>query len=222
MPTFPNFFETPEEARMRLRRTIVKYKDDFYHIMEVSNHRQDGKFRVYMEPLGRNYVGRDASPSLPEISVYGDPSINGQILDEYLDSYGPMNWHRGRTGGIAADGVPSNDNNGGNELHSAATPASPASARSGRRSELGSRPPLGSPSSLWSPSSSAGGSPGKRKRRVPYTEAEKRALVEGVARFGVGGWKEILAHGKDVFQPNGRTNVNLKDLYRTMEKKGEV
>jgi hypothetical protein len=86
MPTFPNFFETSEEARMRLRRTIVKYKDDFYHIMEVSNHRQDGKFRVYMEPLGRSYVGRDANPLLPEISVYGEPSINGQILDEYLDS----------------------------------------------------------------------------------------------------------------------------------------
>ena len=145
-----------------------------------------------------------------------------QDVDEYLDSYGPMARHRGRTGGIAADGVPSSGNHGGNELRSAATPASPASARGGRRSGLGSGPPLGSPSSLWSPSSSAGGTPGKRKRRVPYTEAEKRALVEGVARCGVGEWKEILAHGKDVFQPNGRTNVNLKDLYRTMEKKGEV
>lgn len=55
------------------------------------------------------------------------------------------------------------------------------------------------------------------KRRVPYTQEEKEALMDGVQRFGIGAWRDILDH-YSVFHENKRTNVNLKDLYRTLTK----
>ena len=58
----------------------------------------------------------------------------------------------------------------------------------------------------------------KRKRRVPYSDLEKSTLMKGVERFGVGSWSEIRSYYDDVFKQNGRTNVNLKDLYRTLTK----
>ena len=53
-----------------------------------------------------------------------------------------------------------------------------------------------------------------RKKNVPYTNEEKRMLLEGVEKFGVGNWAEILAH----YDFNYRTSGNLKDLYRTLTK----
>ena len=42
-------------------------------------------------------------------------------------------------------------------------------------------------------------------------------LLEGVAKFGVGKWKEILKEYD--FTGNDRSAVNLKDLYRTLQRK---
>lgn len=53
-----------------------------------------------------------------------------------------------------------------------------------------------------------------RKKNVPYTNEEKRMLLEGVEKLGVGNWAEILAH----YDFNDRTSGNLKDLYRTLTK----
>lgn len=58
MVAHKNFYETINEARMRLKHTIVKYKDDFYAVLEVGNHKPDGKFRVYMDELGHGEIGR--------------------------------------------------------------------------------------------------------------------------------------------------------------------
>jgi hypothetical protein len=55
------------------------------------------------------------------------------------------------------------------------------------------------------------------KKPIPYTDEEKRMLLEGVAKFGVGKWKEILMEYD--FTENNRTAVNLKDLYRTLRRK---
>ncbi|KAL3826367.1 hypothetical protein ACHAXA_008575 [Cyclostephanos tholiformis] len=54
----------------------------------------------------------------------------------------------------------------------------------------------------------------KRKKSVPYSNEEKRMLLEGVERFGVGKWAEILVH----YDFNNRTSGNLKDLFRTLTK----
>ncbi|KNC47877.1 uncharacterized protein AMSG_04107 [Thecamonas trahens ATCC 50062] len=52
-----------------------------------------------------------------------------------------------------------------------------------------------------------------RKRRR-WTDDEIKWLIEGVAQFGHGNWAAILA----AFPFTGRTNVNLKDKWRTLEK----
>ena len=58
-----------------------------------------------------------------------------------------------------------------------------------------------------------------RAKRIPYTEVEKECLLKGGTKFGEGRWSDILEHYSDVFNVNKRSNVNLKDLYRTLTKK---
>jgi hypothetical protein len=58
----------------------------------------------------------------------------------------------------------------------------------------------------------------KKTRRVPYSEEEKGALLQGVEEFGKGSWAKIRDHYADIFSVNNRTTVNLKDLYRTLTK----
>ncbi|KAM9366549.1 telomeric repeat binding factor a [Symphorus nematophorus] len=53
---------------------------------------------------------------------------------------------------------------------------------------------------------------GQRKRM--WTESETQKLKEGVKRFGEGNWSKIKAY----YSFKDRTNVNLKDRWRTMKK----
>ncbi|XP_069030694.1 telomeric repeat binding factor a [Embiotoca jacksoni] len=55
---------------------------------------------------------------------------------------------------------------------------------------------------------------GHRKRK--WTEKETQNLKDGVKRFGEGNWSKI----KTYYSFNDRTNVNLKDRWRTMKKSG--
>jgi hypothetical protein len=59
----------------------------------------------------------------------------------------------------------------------------------------------------------------KPKRRCKFTEEEMEAIREGVRRFGKGNWTTIRINSGGVLL--SRTNVNIKDCYRTMEKRGE-
>lgn len=56
-----------------------------------------------------------------------------------------------------------------------------------------------------------------RKKRF-FSEEEKRTLAAGVKEYGEGRWTQILDSHPDIFVQ--RTNVNLKDLYRTMKRNG--
>lgn len=59
--------------------------------------------------------------------------------------------------------------------------------------------------------------PAKKLKRIPYTQKEKNTLLLGVEQFGKGNWGLIRNRFASVFDMNSRTNVNLKDLYRTLE-----
>ena len=58
----------------------------------------------------------------------------------------------------------------------------------------------------------------KRQKRIPYSDEEKKALLDGVQEFGKGAWRTIRDHYADIFDVNNRSTVNLKDLHRTLTK----
>lgn len=58
----------------------------------------------------------------------------------------------------------------------------------------------------------------KKQKRIPYSEEEKGALLQGVEEFGKGEWRKIRDQYADIFDANKRSTVNLKDLYRTLTK----
>ena len=61
---------------------------------------------------------------------------------------------------------------------------------------------------------------GKVTRRTAWTEDEKNCVKLGVERFGVGSWMTIKEEYSDVLR--NRTNVQIKDCWRTMVKKNKV
>ena len=51
-----------------------------------------------------------------------------------------------------------------------------------------------------------------RKRKKFWSEEEIDFLQQGVEKFGIGNWSEILKH----YDFDGRTSVNLKDKWRNI------
>ncbi|KAM9860450.1 telomeric repeat binding factor a isoform 2-T2 [Aulostomus maculatus] len=61
------------------------------------------------------------------------------------------------------------------------------------------------------------GSPNKSpdsRLRKKWTESETQMLIKGVQKFGEGNWSKI----REYYSINNRTNVNMKDRWRTMKK----
>ena len=52
MVAYTNFYETLEEAIMRLKHTVITYDGEPFMVLAITNHRGDGIFRIYMEPCG--------------------------------------------------------------------------------------------------------------------------------------------------------------------------
>lgn len=84
MATHKNFYETIQEARMRLKNTIVQYKDNFYFVLAIGDHMSDGKFRIYMDQLGYGSVGRNRLIGFPSSEDYGTTDYFTQ-LDNFLE-----------------------------------------------------------------------------------------------------------------------------------------
>lgn len=82
MPSFPNFYERIDEARMRLRGTVVLYDDEPYYVLAVTDHKADGKFRIYLDPL---YRGRSAQYSYDDFPRVQDYHCPGEVLDHWLE-----------------------------------------------------------------------------------------------------------------------------------------
>lgn len=51
-------------------------------------------------------------------------------------------------------------------------------------------------------------------KKMKWTESETQRLKEGVKKFGEGNWSKIKAY----YSFDGRSNINLKDRWRTMKK----
>lgn len=52
------------------------------------------------------------------------------------------------------------------------------------------------------------------KTRKKWTEIQERTLIEGVAKYGRGNWKDIKIAYPDVFQD--RSTVDMKDKFRNL------
>lgn len=84
MPSHPNFYESLEEARMRLRGTVVTYEGEPYYVIEICNHKQDGKFRIYLDSLARIKSARATYVDFPSVSDLPHSAV-GPCLDEWID-----------------------------------------------------------------------------------------------------------------------------------------
>lgn len=74
-----NFYENLKEAQMRLRGTVVCYDGVPYSVMAICNHKPDGIFRVYLEPIGALITARpDTGNHNPE-----DPGL-GTSIDKWM------------------------------------------------------------------------------------------------------------------------------------------
>lgn len=74
-----NFYECIKEANDRLRGTIVMYGDDPYYVLAITDHKGDGVFRIYIDP-----VGADPNRQRPNLSDY---QPGGNNLGAYLDTW---------------------------------------------------------------------------------------------------------------------------------------
>lgn len=81
MPSFPNFYERIDEAKMRLRGTVVLYEDEPYYVLAVTDHKQDGKFRIYLDSMARNRPAYETFTDFPRVQDYDCP---GGVLDLWI------------------------------------------------------------------------------------------------------------------------------------------
>lgn len=81
MKDYPNFYENIEEANRRLKSTIVAYDGAPYHVLAIANHKADGIFRVYLEPLS------EEMGFVPHELLGGSNGANGDTLDAFLQSH---------------------------------------------------------------------------------------------------------------------------------------
>lgn len=98
-----NFFENLHEAHFRLRGTVVVYDKLPYYVMAITDHKKDGIFRIYLDPVGiekhplPSY--NDFNPEQPELGPYLDkwmeankssPIIRKQMNSPLFDKYRPF------------------------------------------------------------------------------------------------------------------------------------
>lgn len=78
-----NFYETVKEAQMRLRGTIVMYDKEPYTVIQITNHKADGIFRIYLFPLGE-VQARAHWPSFALDNYHAESNELGKALDNFI------------------------------------------------------------------------------------------------------------------------------------------
>lgn len=79
---YPNFYQNLKEAQMRLRWTVVLYDDIPYQISAITNHKDDGIFRVYMRPIAK--ANTETYPGFLDSYPNDHPQL-GVMFDQWLD-----------------------------------------------------------------------------------------------------------------------------------------
>jgi hypothetical protein len=81
--TYPNFYETVKEANMRLRGTIVLYDKEPYYVLGVADHKGDGIFRIYLDPLSKLISMQNNPPPFLNGSEYNSFGVS---MDAWLEA----------------------------------------------------------------------------------------------------------------------------------------
>lgn len=79
-----NFYECLKEANDRLRGTIVMYNDMPFYVLAITDHKGDGVFRIYLDPIGIDPSERH-SPNLGDYSP-GSPNL-GVFMDDWIEKF---------------------------------------------------------------------------------------------------------------------------------------
>lgn len=79
---FVNFYENLQEAVIRLKGTVVMYEGLPHYVWTITDHKGDGKFRIYIQPIG---VG-ERPLTLPGIEMNSATmgANAGETLDQYI------------------------------------------------------------------------------------------------------------------------------------------
>lgn len=81
-----NFYESINEARMRINNTVVLYDGQPYYVLLVSDHKPDGIFRVYLDPVGQEGgMECQTRTNLPTNTIISPNDNMGVLMDEWID-----------------------------------------------------------------------------------------------------------------------------------------
>lgn len=85
MVSHTNFFENIKEINMRIQGTVVLYNGSPHYVYCVTDHKSDGIFRVYMEPIpdNPNDLLEYRAKHVPYCDEYSTELI-GKSMDKYL------------------------------------------------------------------------------------------------------------------------------------------
>lgn len=85
MAEYSNFFETKKEAEMRLRGTVVMYDGYPYYVLGIGDHKPDGIFRIYLDPLGSNNMTINNFPGIPSYDMVPPETSLGDMFDKFME-----------------------------------------------------------------------------------------------------------------------------------------
>ena len=85
MADYNNFFETKKEAEMRLHGTVVVYDGYPYYVLGIDDHKSDGIFRIYLDPLSSYNMTINNFPGIPSYSMVSPGASLGDILDKFME-----------------------------------------------------------------------------------------------------------------------------------------
>jgi hypothetical protein len=87
MKEYPNFYENLKEAYSRLARTIVLYDGLPYHAIALTDNKEDGIIRIWLDPIGVDMNDGRKQLVYTALSYNGDYAPLGSLLDTLLEKY---------------------------------------------------------------------------------------------------------------------------------------